>query len=64
MYKVLTIVASDAEVILEDVENIEEAEIRLKELNETNENFLDMQSYVIILDGDVIKHNFKNINKF
>lgn len=64
MYKILTIVASDAEVILEDAKTIEEAEVRLKELNETNENFLDMQSYVVILDGEVIKHNFKNINKF
>lgn len=64
MYKVISIISGDAEFIIEEYSDSKEAEDRLKELEETNDDYMEMKSSAFIIKGDIIKHNIKNITKF
>lgn len=63
-YKIISIISSDAEIIIEELSSLEDAINRLRELEDTNDGYMEMKSYALITSGDIIDHNIKNLNKF
>lgn len=63
-YKIITVISSDAEIIIEEFDSLTEAQIRQNELDESNSDFEQMKANAIVITGDIITHNIKNLNTF
>lgn len=63
-YKIISVISSDAEIIIESYSTLEAAEKRLKELEDTNDGYMEMHADALVIKGELINHNIKNLNKF
>lgn len=61
--KLISIISSNIEAWIEEVPNLAVAEKRLQEIEATNDECLETTGNVFIIKGEILSHNFKNLEK-
>lgn len=62
--KIISIVStSDAQIWVEDFEEeiFQDLAKRFKEINDSNSDSFETKQFAFIIEGDIIKHNIKNL---
>lgn len=62
-YKIISIISSNVVVWIEDAPSIAVAKNRLKEIEDSNDDCLETTANMFIIDGEIIDHNFKNLDQ-